>query len=85
MKSNRLDYARLLPLAPHLAWIIFVPLVIFIVTAVSNAANLTDGIDGLATGYRVLLASLWQFLPMYQETVLQLIISIYCIYQEVES
>ncbi|WP_367390338.1 phospho-N-acetylmuramoyl-pentapeptide-transferase [Lewinella sp. LCG006] len=50
MKGNRLDYGRLLPLAPHLAWIIFVPLVIFVVTAVSNAANLTDGLDGLATG-----------------------------------
>lgn len=50
MKENRLDYARLLPLTPHLAWIVFVPLVIFIVTAVSNAANLTDGLDGLATG-----------------------------------
>lgn len=50
MKENRLDYAHLLPLAPHLAWIVFVPLVIFIVTAVSNAANLTDGLDGLATG-----------------------------------
>ncbi len=50
LKGNRLDYGRLLPLAPHLAWIIFVPLVIFVVTAVSNAANLTDGLDGLATG-----------------------------------
>ncbi len=50
LKGNRLDYARLLPLAPHLAWVVFVPLVIFVVTAVSNAANLTDGLDGLATG-----------------------------------
>ena len=32
------------------AWIIFIPLVIFIVTAVSNGANMTDGLDGLATG-----------------------------------
>jgi phospho-N-acetylmuramoyl-pentapeptide-transferase len=32
------------------AWLIFIPIVIFIVTAVSNGANLTDGIDGLATG-----------------------------------
>jgi phospho-N-acetylmuramoyl-pentapeptide-transferase len=32
------------------AWIIFIPIVIFIITAVSNAANLTDGIDGLASG-----------------------------------
>jgi phospho-N-acetylmuramoyl-pentapeptide-transferase len=31
-------------------WIVFIPIVIFIITAVSNAANLTDGIDGLASG-----------------------------------
>lgn len=49
-KDNRLDYAAILPIGRHLAWVIFVPLVIFIVTAVSNAANLTDGLDGLATG-----------------------------------
>lgn len=50
LKGNRLDYARILPLGQALAWIIFVPLVIFVITAVSNAANLTDGLDGLATG-----------------------------------
>lgn len=51
LKGNRLDYSRMLPLAPKvLAWLIFVPLVIVVVTAVSNAANLTDGLDGLATG-----------------------------------
>ncbi len=32
------------------AWLIFIPIVIFIITAVSNGANLTDGIDGLAAG-----------------------------------
>ncbi|MEM9886332.1 MAG: phospho-N-acetylmuramoyl-pentapeptide-transferase [Bacteroidota bacterium] len=36
--------------ADKFAWIVFIPLVIFILTAVSNAANLTDGLDGLATG-----------------------------------
>jgi phospho-N-acetylmuramoyl-pentapeptide-transferase len=30
------------------AWLVFIPVVIFIITAVSNGANLTDGIDGLA-------------------------------------
>jgi phospho-N-acetylmuramoyl-pentapeptide-transferase len=56
-KNYKLDYAILLkPLVKDpvkrqkWAWIIFIPIVIFIVTAVSNAANLTDGIDGLATG-----------------------------------
>jgi phospho-N-acetylmuramoyl-pentapeptide-transferase len=32
------------------AWLVFIPIVIFIITAVSNGANLTDGIDGLAAG-----------------------------------
>ena len=38
-------------------WIIFIPIVIFIVTAVSNAANLTDGIDGLATGVSAIIGA----------------------------
>lgn len=54
LKGGSFDYAQLLPFekerAVGLAWLIFVPLVIFVVTAVSNAANLTDGLDGLATG-----------------------------------
>jgi phospho-N-acetylmuramoyl-pentapeptide-transferase len=58
-KNNRLDYRQFLWFlgdnAASLAWIIFLPLVIFIVTAVSNAANLTDGIDGLATGVSAII------------------------------
>ncbi len=54
IKGNHLDYSWLLPVkkavADNWVWLLFVPLVIFIVTAVSNAANLTDGLDGLATG-----------------------------------
>lgn len=54
VKNNELDYSELLPWlgekAKDWAWLIFIPMVIFIVTAVSNGANLTDGIDGLATG-----------------------------------
>jgi len=55
IKGNELDYAKLVPpskkegISPWV-WLLFVPLVIFVVTAVSNAANLTDGLDGLATG-----------------------------------
>jgi phospho-N-acetylmuramoyl-pentapeptide-transferase len=53
-KGNNFDYRSLLWfLGDNVnawVWIIFVPIVIFIVTAVSNAANLTDGLDGLATG-----------------------------------
>ncbi|NBC56811.1 MAG: phospho-N-acetylmuramoyl-pentapeptide-transferase [Bacteroidetes bacterium] len=53
-KDNELDYSKIITwisedLASY-AWIIFIPIVIFIVTAVSNGANLTDGIDGLAAG-----------------------------------
>ena len=53
-KNNELDYARALQWMgdgyEKWAWLIFIPVVIFIITAVSNGANLTDGIDGLAAG-----------------------------------
>jgi phospho-N-acetylmuramoyl-pentapeptide-transferase len=54
VKNNEFDYATLISgfgddYAKY-AWLIFIPIVIFIVTAVSNGANLTDGIDGLAAG-----------------------------------
>ncbi|MDY8136472.1 phospho-N-acetylmuramoyl-pentapeptide-transferase [Aquimarina sp. 2201CG5-10] len=53
-KNNEFEYSSLITwISPELAkyaWIIFIPIVIFIVTAVSNGANLTDGIDGLAAG-----------------------------------
>lgn len=53
-KNNELDYGDLISWmgegAREYAWLIFIPIVIFIVTAVSNGANLTDGIDGLAAG-----------------------------------
>lgn len=53
LKNNEFDYAYLIdwiPGAETWAWIIFIPVVVFIITAVSNGANLTDGIDGLAAG-----------------------------------
>jgi phospho-N-acetylmuramoyl-pentapeptide-transferase len=53
-KNNNLDYADVFTWAGEKAqdygWIFFVLVVIFIVTAVSNGANMTDGLDGLATG-----------------------------------
>lgn len=53
-KNNELDYADFISWmgegAEDYAWLIFIPVVILIVTAVSNGANLTDGIDGLAAG-----------------------------------
>lgn len=54
LKNNELDYADLLAFLGDgygaWSWLIYVPLMIFIVTAVSNGANLTDGLDGLAAG-----------------------------------
>ncbi len=53
-KNNELDYSEFIAWAGegavNYAWLIFIPIVIFIVSGVSNGANLTDGIDGLAGG-----------------------------------
>ncbi len=53
VKGNEFDYSWLVPdsmESPWVLWGVFAVIVIFIVTAVSNGANITDGIDGLATG-----------------------------------
>lgn len=54
LKDNTFDYAWLTewtgPNGGDWGWLLFIPIIILIVTAVSNGANLTDGIDGLATG-----------------------------------
>lgn len=54
LKNNEFDYASLLwflgDKAADWAWVVLIIAVIFIVIAVSNGANLTDGLDGLATG-----------------------------------
>jgi len=53
LKNNEFNYADFLPSTENgqsWAWLIFIPIVVFITTAVSNGANLTDGIDGLAAG-----------------------------------
>ncbi|MFH4967679.1 phospho-N-acetylmuramoyl-pentapeptide-transferase [Gaetbulibacter sp. M240] len=54
VKNNEFDYAKMITwISPELkeyAWVIFILIAIFIITAVSNGANLTDGIDGLAAG-----------------------------------
>ncbi len=54
LKGNEFNYEKVLTLInprwKRFGWLIFIPAVIFIITAVSNGANLTDGIDGLATG-----------------------------------
>lgn len=60
VKNNEFDYSGILfwmsPEKAHeWAWAVFIPVVIFIVTAVSNGANITDGIDGLAAGTSVVI------------------------------
>jgi phospho-N-acetylmuramoyl-pentapeptide-transferase len=61
LKGNRFDYAALLRWlgdnASKFIFILFVPFIIFIVTAVSNGANLTDGLDGLATGVSAIIGA----------------------------
>ena len=50
VKDNEFNYKWLLGGDSSYGWLIFIPIVIFIVIAVSNGANMTDGLDGLATG-----------------------------------
>jgi phospho-N-acetylmuramoyl-pentapeptide-transferase len=61
LKDKRFSYDQVLFFlgdnAERFVWVIFIPIVIFIVTAVSNAANLTDGLDGLATGVSGIIAA----------------------------
>ncbi len=59
-KGNLFDYRTLLWFlgdnASLWVWIVFIPITIFIVTAISNGSNLTDGLDGLATGVSAIIA-----------------------------
>ncbi|MFA8450831.1 MAG: phospho-N-acetylmuramoyl-pentapeptide-transferase [Bacteroidales bacterium] len=61
VKNNEFDYAYLVSWMGEnfriWAWLVFIPIVIFIITAVSNAANLTDGMDGLATGTSAIIGA----------------------------
>jgi phospho-N-acetylmuramoyl-pentapeptide-transferase len=52
LKDQLLDYDlfRFWELGMDLGWLVYIPVVVFIITAVSNAVNLTDGLDGLTTG-----------------------------------
>ncbi len=56
LKNNQLDYSHLFSFIPEqYSWILYTIIVIFIITAVSNGANITDGIDGLAAGTSVII------------------------------
>ncbi len=61
IKNNEFDYAYLMKWVGDdyrsWAWILFIPIIVFIITAVSNGANLTDGIDGLATGTSAIIGA----------------------------
>ena len=50
LKNNELDYRSLVGGDEGWSWLFYIAVAIFVVTAVSNGANLTDGLDGLATG-----------------------------------
>lgn len=56
VKGHEFNYTKLLPAAIRdYSWLLYILIVIFIITAVSNGANITDGLDGLATGTSALI------------------------------
>jgi phospho-N-acetylmuramoyl-pentapeptide-transferase len=56
VKGHEFNYSKLLPESLRdYTWLLYIAIVIFIVTAVSNGANLTDGLDGLATGVSAII------------------------------
>lgn len=58
VKSHEFNYSKLLPEALRgFTWLLYIGIVIFIVTAVSNGANITDGLDGLATGTSAIIGA----------------------------
>lgn len=61
LKNNEFDYAKIVWFlgdnAEKIGWIVFILAVILIVTAVSNGANLTDGLDGLAAGSSAIIGA----------------------------
>ena len=59
VKDHEFNYSKLLPVSwREYTWVLYILIVIFIITAVSNGANLTDGLDGLATGTSALIGVL---------------------------
>src|SRR4029453_8111035 len=56
VKNHEFNYSILLPSAiREYTWVLYILVVIFIITAVSNGSNITDGLDGLATGTSALI------------------------------
>lgn len=83
-KDNNFDYAYLLSFlgdnADSFVWAVFVPIVVFIVTAVSNGSNLTDGVDGLAAGVSAIIAfTLMIFAYVSGNTIIAEFLNVYYI------
>lgn len=58
VKGHEFNYARLLPVSLRdYTWVLYILVVIFIITAVSNGSNITDGLDGLATGTSAVISA----------------------------
>jgi phospho-N-acetylmuramoyl-pentapeptide-transferase len=58
VKGHEFNYSKLLPAAVRgFTWILYALVVIFIITAVSNGANITDGVDGLVTGTSAIIGT----------------------------
>lgn len=58
VKGHEFNYARLLPTSLRdYTWVLYILIVIFIITAVSNGSNITDGLDGLATGTSAVISA----------------------------
>ena len=58
LKNNEFNYysfIKWIGVNSKYTWLIFIPIVVFIITAVSNGANLTDGVDGLAAGISAII------------------------------
>ena len=56
VKSHEFNYSKLLPQGLRmLTWVLYTVVIIFIVTAVSNGANITDGLDGMVTGISAII------------------------------
>ncbi|MEM1324050.1 MAG: phospho-N-acetylmuramoyl-pentapeptide-transferase [Bacteroidota bacterium] len=74
LKGNNLDYCQLLWFlgdnAKKLVWLVFIPIVIIVVSAVSNGANLTDGVDGLATGVSAIIGAVLGVLAYVSSNVI---------------
>jgi phospho-N-acetylmuramoyl-pentapeptide-transferase len=67
VKGHEFNYSKLLPssLADY-TYILYIAVVIFIITAVSNGANITDGLDGLATGVSAIIGACFGFVCLYK-------------------